>query len=258
MEIIRDNDDTAKTATDAGEGSVTEKSDDSVLFAAYRAARDEVDAEAAEQTVSSEKPDDVVDSASSSEEAKSDPVVAAAAGDGPEKPLSGALADIGPDPMDVKVLRRHREEFLDAVVSGRRYVETFKLYGGRLVLKIRCRSADETEALEAYARRKVSSGEVKYANEYSALMRKLLMTAQVAEVNGVEYEEMKAPYKFVETADGLVPPAWESQLSVWDGRTDAWISAVVGAIAEFEARYWRMVSMSSDENFWDPGESTGE
>ena len=233
--------------------------DEGKLFQAFKKARDQMaeEAAAAEASRHVEKPDDVVAEASTDDEAKADPVVAA--GTATDGALRDAAATLGgPSQNDVKVLRRHKEAFLDCVVNGSRYTEEFRLYGGRLVIRVRCRSAAETEAIEAYARRKVSSGETRYQSEYMALMRRLLLTAQLAEANGVEYPEMAAPYKFVETADGLTPPAWESQMKVWDSKSDAWMSAVAGAILEFEARYWKMVSMSGDENFWAPGESTGE
>lgn len=167
--------------------------------------------------------------------------------------LSGAAAV-----SEVKITRAMKDQFLDCVVSGKRYRSQEVLYGGRLRVSVRCRSLDETDAIESYLRRMVSLGRISSPSEYANAARRCLLVAQVSEVNGVEYQEMAKPYKFTETGDGLNPPAWEAQMDVFGRMPEQIVSALSGCVLRFEAAYWRMVSMAGDENFWNPGESTGE
>ena len=78
------------------------------------------------------------------------------------------------------------------------------------------------------------------------------------EINGVKYREMASPLFFEETPKNLFRPGWEADLPIWEKKPDALVSIVIKCIVNFEARYWAMVRKSDDENFWLPGESTGE
>lgn len=196
-----------------------------------------------------------VSSADVAKHAEDDPRMAAA-GDASSASLSRAKEIIGGG-GSVLIGDEHKRAFIEAVVTGRRYTESFSLFGGNVSIVLRCRSAEETDAIDAYARRKISTGEIKSESEYSNLMRCMLIVAQVQEINGVSYSEMRSPMKFVENETGIKPPAWEEELKMWMAKPDVIISALTGAILEFEARYWQMVAKASDENFWGPGESTG-
>lgn len=154
--------------------------------------------------------------------------------------------------------QRHKDAFIDSVITGGRYTEEFTLFGGKLKLKIRARSVAETDAITAYARRMIATDKVKVDYEYSALMRKLLASAQVDEINGVKNPPLESPLFFEETEDGINPPAWEGRLAVWGQKPEVVVIAVTKCILEFEARYWHMIRHVNDENFWLPGESTGE
>ena len=186
---------------------------------------------------------------------KDDPLLQAA-GDMSSSSISKAKEMLAGN-VEALVQKEHKDEFLRCLVTGERYTEKFSLFGGSLTAVIRCRSVDETDAVDTYMRRKVATGDIRYDAEYANLMRLVLITAQVQELNGVRYGTLKAPLKFVETKDAMNPPAWEEDLAIWKAKPDVIISALTGAILEFEARYWHMVGHSADVNFWKPGESTG-
>lgn len=147
-----------------------------------------------------------------------------------------------------------RDRFLDCLVTGERYAESFSLYNGKIRGIIRCRSLDETEAMEAYIRRKVVTREIVSQAEYTALVRRCLLASQIAELNGVKFPELEHPLFACETEEGMRPPAWLGRLDAWGDRPDAFVVLLVGRIVEFEARYWAMIRSSEDENFWKTGE----
>jgi hypothetical protein len=157
----------------------------------------------------------------------------------------------------VKIEQKHKDAFLDCIVSGERYMEEFSLFGGKIRVKVRCRSSEETDAIEAYARREISAGRITLNSEYATLMRKLLLAAQIEEVNGVKYDTLKKPLFYIETKDGLTPPAWSDQIDLWASKPDYLVASLFECIIGFEARYWGMIRESKNENFWKSGESTG-
>jgi len=85
-----------------------------------------------------------------------------------------------------------------------------------------------------------------------------MLAAQVKEVNGVRYDELKGPLFATETEDGRTEPGWVKQLEIWDRQSNALAVTLIKCVVEFEARYWFMVENSQDTNFWNRGESTAE
>lgn len=158
----------------------------------------------------------------------------------------------------IKVSKEARDRFLECLCTGERYTEEFQLYGGRIRGKIRCRSLDETEAIESYTRRQIIVRSIVTQAEYTSLVRRALLAAQIAELNGVQYPELQKPLLSVETPEELKQPGWLSQLEFWGSKPDAFAMALLEQVLEFEARYWAMIRSSNDENFWKSGEFTEE
>jgi len=183
---------------------------------------------------------------------------ASRASDSPAFHEDPRLSDIARRINSVKIEQHHKDEFVESIITGRRYVETFDLFGGRVKLSIRSRSSYETEAMTAYARRMVITDKVRTDYDYSCLMRKLMAVAQVEEFNGVKYPEMQEPLFFTETEKELIPPGWEGSVKLWGDKPEAVLTAVMQCILEFETRYWNMVRKVNDRDFWAPAESTGK
>lgn len=162
------------------------------------------------------------------------------------------------DSHKIVISDEHKSAFIHSIITGERYTELFQMFGKNFIIKIRSRTNEETEAIQAYLRQMISRDKIRTDYDYSELVRKLLCLAQVEEINGVKYHEMAKPLFFEETDTGRTPPAWEKDLAIWEKKQDAIISVLIKCIVDFEARYWSMVNKSDDENFWLPGESTGE
>lgn len=186
---------------------------------------------------------------------ESDKILKSASSDPTRYDLNGMLTD---QPPNVTVTKDHKDRFIDSVITGERYTEDFSLMNGRLNIRVRSRSMEETDAIGSYANVMIDKGEVKRTTEYSSLLKKLLCVAQVDRINGVVYPPMESPLFFTEHPDRRDPPAWEPRLKAWSEKPDSLVAAVVKCVIEFEARYWHMINHVDDKNFWQSGESTGE
>lgn len=158
----------------------------------------------------------------------------------------------------VEVTAADKNAFLDALVSGGRFVSRKRLFDGRVDVVFRSRSLAETEAILSYMQRNGSLGKFTTTADVQNASLLALLVAQVASLNGVEYAEMKAPFKYTETVEGVVEPAWVADMEIWRKKPEALLSALGDALVEFESKYWTMVKASKDENFWNPDGSTGK
>lgn len=180
----------------------------------------------------------------------------------PDKIIETATSDRIPlldnPPEKVEVTAQDKTDFLNAVVTGERYTSRVSLFNGRVNVKFRARSLSETEAIMAYMQHEGLSGTFTTQASVQDAALLALLVAQVAELNGVEYTEMKAPLLYQDSLNGQKPPAWAADLEVWRAKPEALVSALGDALVQFEAKYWTMVKASGDENFWNPDGSTGK
>lgn len=151
-----------------------------------------------------------------------------------------------------------KTRFIDAVLRGCRYTAYAYLYGGKVRVKFRSRTLNETEAIMAYVHREGILGNIVTRADLSDNMMAALFVAQVEEVGDLSYPEMKQPYKFVDTPSGVENPGWIGELEMWKSKPEHLTAALGNALIEFEAKYWKMIGESKNENFWNPGRSTGE
>lgn len=157
---------------------------------------------------------------------------------------------------EVEITTRDKMEFLEAVTTGSRYKSTAYLFGGRVKVRFRSRSVEETEAILSYMHRSGIGGDFVTKADVSDAALAALLVAQVDEIDGVEYTEMKKPLKYTETIDGIKEPGWIQDLEMWRRKPEYFVAALGDALVAFEAKYWEMVRASKDENFWSPGGST--
>jgi hypothetical protein len=157
-----------------------------------------------------------------------------------------------------------KEKFLDSVVSGKRYEEDISLMSGKLNVKFRSRSAIESEAIDAFLRDGVVSGRINNQIVYADTMRFCLLAAGVASLNGETFPTITDAAEGREhlfktaTKDGTKPPKWMWLYEKWRDMTEIIVAILIDAYFEYEAKYWRMIEKSRDENFWNAAESTGE
>ena len=161
-----------------------------------------------------------------------------------------------PPKEPVKITAEEKERFLDALVSGERFMLDYKLFNGRMSVRFRCRSVGESEAIESYCRNQMVSGAISGPIEYTDLTRLSLLVAQVDRVNDIQYPTMRAPLLITESEGKKNPPGWEAELATWRNKPEAVVTAISNALQDFEAKYWAMVEASRDVNFWNAGEST--
>lgn len=148
-----------------------------------------------------------------------------------------------------------KQAFVDALLENRRYKSSVKLLGGRLSVVIRSRTKDETDAMFAFLRHEIL-GSGKTSDTLIDRMAKLLLVAQIEEVNGTKFPEMKSPYTYTQSEGKEADPGWLVDLVNWEGKPEGLTATLINQIQLFEYKYWTMVEKASDANFWAPGTST--
>lgn len=159
---------------------------------------------------------------------------------------------------EVTITDEDKSNFIQAVVTGTRYKGTAYLYGGRIRVKFRSRSVEETDAILSFIHRNGILGKFVTQADIKDATLAALLVAQVEELSDVAYPEMKAPLKYVETPTGVEDPAWIKDMDMWKKKPEHLVMAIGDALVDFESKYWKMIQESRNENFWGPGESTGQ
>lgn len=173
------------------------------------------------------------------------------------------LTDNQPDvPVSAEMLtaiitEEERDTFIEAMINGERFVLPFSTLGGRLTGTIRSRTQSETAAIIARLQYDIRQGDVTVDAEYIARRRAMVLTAQIAELNGVERDTLTHPLTVREDKDGnLVDPGWLAQLDKWLGMDEARTVILHEEVRKFEVKYWMLTRQAEDQNFWQPATST--
>lgn len=154
---------------------------------------------------------------------------------------------------EVEITDEDKSAFLESVINGTRFYAHVNLFGGKVRVKFRSRTLAETEAIMSYLHRQGILGKLFTKADVSDTLLTALLVAQVEEVGDVTYKEMSKPYKYVETAASYEEPGWLADLEMWRNKPEHLTSALGDALVDFEAKYWKMIAASKDENFWNPG-----
>ena len=160
------------------------------------------------------------------------------------------------DPSDLVITPEEKLAFIDAMISGSRYTQTFKLFGGKLVVTVRSRTADETHAMYAYIRHVLSGNDAAGFNAVEGDMAYVPLVAQIAEMNGTAFPEMKTPLLYTMSDGKEQEPGWYGDFKAWKAKPEGLTSALVSCIQLFEYKYWTMTMEASDKNFWNSDTST--
>lgn len=144
-----------------------------------------------------------------------------------------------------------KANFIDAMITGERYTQKFSLFGGKVSVTVRSRTAAETHALYSYIRYTLSdkAGE----NVYSRIegdMAYVPLVAQIAEINGKSFPEMKGPLTFEESDGKVVEPGWYGDFKAWKAKPEGLTSALISCVQLFEYKYWTMTKEAANKNFW--------
>lgn len=147
--------------------------------------------------------------------------------------------------------------FVDSMIHNKRMILVFTPLGGALRIVIRSRTLPETNAVIARQRAEMESGRIDTRMDYSVRVRSMMMAAQVAELNGVEYKELEAPLLPVAQPSGPpAEPGWVKWIDHWAEKSDGLHAIVWQCLEQFEDKYWRMIEDAQTQDFWSPAAST--
>jgi len=161
-------------------------------------------------------------------------------------------------PQAIVITEQERESFLDSVVSGDRYTQSFSLFNDKVVGTFRSRALKESTAVVAQLQREVRAGDLSTVIAYSTRVRNMLLAAQVQVLSGDEYPVLHGPLMQQVDGEKVVKPAWLKQVGTWEEKHEGLVSALYEQLRIFERKYWTMVINANKQNFWNPEESTSE
>ena len=154
-------------------------------------------------------------------------------------------------PTDLIITTAEKAKFIESMITGERYTQTFSIFGGKISVTVRSRTADETHALYAYIRHTLAAKEGE--NSLSAVegdMAYVPLVAQIAELNGVSYPEMKTPLTYEESDGVIKEPGWYQDFKTWKSKPEGLTSALISCVQLFEYKYWTMTKEAGNKNFW--------
>ena len=163
----------------------------------------------------------------------------------------GAALSIGAETKDIVITPEDKMAFIDSVVNNTRFERDYSLFGGKLTLTVRSITAEEANALAAYAFKRAIADPTWHM---SGRGRKHLLAAQISKFNGTVMPPLREPLFETLEADGKTTktPGWVESTSFWDGKGAAVIDAVMNCIADFDRKYSTLCKKAEDENFWAP------
>ena len=187
--------------------------------------------------------------------AKKDPILKAADDGGAAKALADEVSTASTIAEPVIITDKDREAFLDAMVSGNRFVLPFELFNGKVKGCFRSRTQAETNANISYLSYECRKEKIVTGIEYSNRLRNMLLATQVMELNGIAFIELKAPLLRTQDGEKTIEPGWLDQVTYWEKQNDGLVNAIYKELQVFERKYWVMVDNAKDQNFWNPAES---
>lgn len=163
------------------------------------------------------------------------------------------LLDVEVDPVD-------KERFLDCLTDGRRFTKEYQLFNGRVTVKFRTRTSEETAALLGELTRQAKKMEDLTSVEYSSMLRHANLVFQVDEIDDVTMPPPEDPIKakYNDETGKIDPPAWWKRLDFYSGMQEGKEQAVYNTLLSFEKLYWTMIRKAHDQNFWNPEDSTSD
>ena len=150
------------------------------------------------------------------------------------------------------ITAKEKSDFIDSIISGDRYRQRYSLFGGRLSVVIRNRTAAETNAMYSYIRYILAKNDNKehQINIAEGDMAYIPLVVQIEEINGVKFPEMKEPLTYTESNGEEIKPGWYEDFLAWKKKPEGLTSALISMVQLFEYKYWTMTKEASNKNFW--------
>lgn len=169
----------------------------------------------------------------------------------PEEIRMEPTLSLSSEDRPVTITAEDKVAFLDSVVSNSRFEKKYKLFGGKISLRVRSLTADESQAIAAWALRHSADNP---GDQMAGRFLKHVLAAQIASFNGVEMPPMAEPLYETLDKDGktVSPVGWLNQGDFWDRQGFGVVQAVRGCVNSFDRLYAALCSRAEDENFWNP------
>ena len=155
----------------------------------------------------------------------------------------------------VTVSAEEKAAFLEALVQNKRFHKDYTTAAGRMNLRLRSRTVEETSAIISAFTAEIRAGKLVSTLEQTSRLRSMLMTFQVETLNGVDYASPEHPLVTTVSDAGTAQPAWLERASAWSAYNEAAHSMIWNCLADFEDRYWTMTESAKDSDFWQPAAS---
>ena len=161
---------------------------------------------------------------------------------------------------DLAISPEEKSDFIESMLTGARYKQRYSLFGGRISVVVRNRTAEETNAMYAYIRHILAKNGDEEAQIRIAEgdMAYVPLVAQIDEINGTKFPEMKEPLTYVESEGKEIPPGWYNDFLAWKKKPEGLTSALISIVQLFEYKYWTMTREASNKNFWNADTSIEE
>ena len=156
---------------------------------------------------------------------------------------------------ELKITPQEKMAFIDAMITGERYRQTYTLFGGKITMTIRSRLTDETKAFYQLIQHSLNTKnpEIEYSSGDMSLFP---LVVQIEELNGVKFPELKTPYTYTMSNGETNPPGWLEDFRNWKKRPEGLLNALIERVQLFEYKYWVMVKEAGSKNFWNTDTST--
>ncbi|MFC1453587.1 hypothetical protein ACFLQL_00215 [Verrucomicrobiota bacterium] len=156
----------------------------------------------------------------------------------------------------IVITPEEKTTFISAILDNNRCVLSFSFMDNKLNVKIRSRTQDESYAMYYFINREMQDGKLGTQLAYSTRLRNIMLTAQVAEINGITQPELKLPLLAVADGDKIIPPGWVEQVTAFENKPDALLEILFKVLRIFEHKYLTMIESANDQNFWKTEQST--
>jgi len=155
---------------------------------------------------------------------------------------------------NVEITPVDKQAFVDSVVSNSRMTASYSFFGGKLTFKIRSRTYEESRAAIHFAYDEMG-GKAVAQSEFSMRLRAMLMSLQIAEMNGVVYDEAEKLGPLFSKLEGItvIRPKWLERVVLFERLPEAVFEAVWQCVYEFESKYWTLMRNARNQDFWLPG-----
>jgi hypothetical protein len=153
----------------------------------------------------------------------------------------------------IQITPEDKRAFVDALIGNTRMQARFSLFDGKFQFVIRNRTYEEARAALYFASSE-AFGQPESQTVFSMRLRAMLMSMQVAELNGTQYApacELGSLFT-TKTGDKPIPPPWRERVKDFEALPEALFEAIWQCIYEFESKYWTLVRESRNQDFWRP------